>query len=139
MSAAYQTVNCISSSLSVALLAFLAVSVSRLKDSPFRKTDFAVIFFNNAASRIYTYARIHHSRHRSVDWVFRHEHQRNMTSALGWGSRPKRFLHLGVDCSLHSHAFTLRVYYLLSLPLSRVSLSWILHFLGADCQSLYLR
>ena len=90
-------------------------------NSPFRETDDTIIFsFSTAASRIHTCALVY-----SEDSVFRHEHQRTLV----WDSRPKRFLHLRVDCSLHSHIFTLRVNCPLRLPLTRVSLSWFFYFI----------
>ena len=83
--------------------------------------------FRSAASSNHTCAPIH-SYDCSEDSVFRHEHQRSRNSALGWGSRPKRLLHLRVDCFLYSHVFTLGVDFPLRLPLTRVSSSWFSHF-----------
>ena len=51
----------------------------------------------------------------------------NRNCALGWASRPERFLRLRVDCSLRYHIFTLRVRCLLYLPLTWISSSWISH------------
>ena len=122
--AAYQLLVS-SVSLGMALLTSLVVSLmSRFKDSPFRETDGPVM---SAASRIHTCAFIH-AHDCSEDSVFRYKHQWSRNSALGWGIRPKRLLHLTVICSLHSHAFTLRVDCPLRLPLTRVSSSWISHF-----------
>ena len=86
--------------------------------------------FRIAASRIHTCALIY-SHDRSEDSVFRREQQRDRNSALGWGSRPKRFLRLRANCSLHSHVshvFTLRVIYLPCLALTLISSSCIYHF-----------
>ena len=73
--------------------------------------------FRSAAWRIHTCALIH-GHDRSEDSIFRDKCQRNRNSALGWGSRPKRFLRLRVNCSLHSYDFTLRVDCFLCLPLT---------------------
>lgn len=71
----------------------------------------------------FTYVAAHpHPHHRSEDSALRHENQRNTNSAMGWVDRPTRFLCLGVDCSLHSHVFTLAVDCLLPSPLSRIYL-----------------
>ena len=93
-----------------------------LKTPPSRKLMTLSFSFRGAASRIHTCVLIH-AHDRSEDSVFRHEHQRNRNSALGWGSRSKRFRCLRVDCSLHSHIFALKVDCPLCLHLTRVSSS----------------
>ena len=109
-----------------AWLYFLAVSpASRLKRTPLRETDDTVILLRE--STIHTCALIH-PHDRFEDSVFRHICHRNMNSALGWGSPRKRFLRLKLDCSLHSHAYTLRADCPLRLSLTRVSSSGFSHF-----------